>query len=560
MSGFQSRQENRKKEVSREVSMTRTLMLLIVLGGALVHAQDTNTPFQHVIVLIQENRTLDNLFGSDAFDTTRKLPDADLAQHGECHGNTITLGNQGAIDACFDPRHDHNAWNSAYDAGAMDRFCDNPVNHPDCVLPPYPQYQYVDNTPDKTGHGIVDPYFHIAENYGFANYMFQTNQGNSFPAHQFLFSGTSAPVAYPDQYYDWLAILNPKPQNNPAGCVAGAGAYVLEIDPNGNISKGYNNGFPCYDHNTLADLLDNNPQPIGWRHYGPRETKGIWTAPNAIQHLCVPNKPTGGECTGPIWKSHVVADAEGILTDLGANPNQKQCDLQPMSWVVPDGNWSDHPGDKGTADGGPSWIAAVVNAVGGYDNLGNKLPMQCNYWQNTVVLITWDDWGGWYDHVLPYRCSSSGLCRGYPNGTAWMYVYGFRVPLLVVSAYTPQGYVSGSPSQGGKVKPYIHDFGSILNFIEYVFGQNRQSLGTIGDPSYPYADYFAPDSYTSGCPKSKCPYSLSDFFNFGKPRTFQKITGAKYNDDYFLQPERHFSHYPMDPDNDGIDEESTDQN
>jgi len=542
--------------------MTRTYMLLIVLGGTLIHAQDTNTPFQHVIVLIQENRTPDNLFGSDAFNKRRRLPDADLARQGRCHENTITLGKHGAIDACFGPSHSHSAWKSAYDAGAMDRFCDNPVIHPGCVPPPHPQYQYVDNTPDKTGHGIVDPYFHIAENYGFANYMFQTNQGDSFPAHQFLFSGTSAPVAYPDQYYDWLAMQNPNPENNPAGCVARAGTYVLEFEPNGNISQGYNNGFPCYDHNTLADLLDNNvvnghPQPISWRHYAPRITNTIWTAPNAIKHICVPNKPTGGVCTGPIWKSHVVADSVQILTDLGANPNQKRCDLQPVSWVVPDGNWSDHPGDKGQ-DGGPSWIAAVVNAVGGYDNLGHKLPMQCYYWRNTVVLITWDDWGGWYDHVLPYRCSSSGRCSGYPNGTAWMYVYGFRVPLLVVSAYTPRGYVSGSPSQGGEVKPYIHDFGSILNFIEYVFGQNRQSLGTIGDPSYPYADYFAPDNYTSVCTQSKCPYALSDFFNFDKPRAFQKITGAKYNDDYFLQPERHFSHYPMDPDNDGIDEESTD--
>jgi phospholipase C len=543
--------------------MKRTILLLIVLGGTLARAQYTNTPFQHVILLMQENRGVDNLFGSDVYNTPRKLPKADLARQGLCHGKPITLGNKGAIDACFDPQHYHGAWLGGFNNGAMDGFCDNHLaTH--CTPPPYPQYQYVDNTPNKqTGHGIVDPYFSIAEQYGFANYMFQTNQGNSFVAHQFLFSGTSAPVAYPDKYYDWLAMENPIWPNKlrNSGCIAEPGNYVLEFDPTGKTFRGYNNGFPCYDHNTLSDLLDNNvvngqPQPISWTHYGPGHTVGMWVAPNAIKHICVPSSQTAGDCTGGLWKRHVVAGAENILTDLGANPKQKQCNLPQVSWVVADGNWSDHPGSPGT-DGGPSWVAAVVNAVGGYDNQGNKLPMQCNYWTNTVILVTWDDWGGWYDHVMPYTCSSSGKCGGYPNGTAWMFVYGFRVPLLVISAYTPKGYVSGSRAQGGEVQPYIHDFGSILNFIEYVFGQNKQSLGTIGDPNYPYADYFAPDSVGGGCPQMTCPYSLSDFFNFGKRHFFHQITGAKYNDNYFLNAKYNLAHYPMDPDNDAIDVEGT---
>ena len=544
--------------------MKRTLLLIIVLGGTLARAQYTNTPFQHVILLMQENRGVDNLFGSDAFNKPRRLPKAELATQGLCHGQKITLGNKGAIDACFDPQHFHGAWLGGFNNGAMDGFCDNHLAE-HCTPPPYPQYQYVDNTPNKqTGHGIVDPYFSVAEQYGFANYMFQTNQGNSFVAHQFLFSGTSAPTAYPDQYYDWLAMENPIwPNKLPnAGCIAEPGNYVLEFDPTGKTSKGYNNGFPCYDHNTMADLLDNNmvngqPQPVSWLHYGPGHTVGMWVAPNAIKHICVPSQPTAGECTGEIWKDHVVAGAETILTDLGANPKQKQCNLPAVSWVVADGNWSDHPGTPGT-DGGPSWIAAVVNAVGGYDNEGNKLPMQCNYWTNTVILITWDDWGGWYDHVMPYTCSSSGKCGGYPNGTAGFFVYGFRVPMLVVSAYTPKGYVSGSKQQGGEVQPYIHDFGSILNFMEYVFGQNNQSMGTIGDPNYPYADYFAPDSVGGGCPQTTCPYSLSDFFDFSKRHFFHQITGAKYNDDYFLNAKYNFAHYPMDPDNDAIDGEGPD--
>jgi phospholipase C len=181
------------------------------------------------------------------------------------------------------------------------------------------------------------------------------------------------------------------------------------------------------------------------------------------------------------------------------------------------------------------------------------------YWPNTVILVTWDDWGGFYDDVLPWNCSAQGVCSGYANGTygGQQYVYGFRVPLLVVSAWTPPGYVSGSPNQGGETQPYVHDFGSILNFTEWAFGQNQASIGQIS-PSYPYADYLAPDVYPS-CPRTQCPnlWSLSDFFlpfNAGNMRAFNLIGGWKYPTQYFVKPSQYFpATYPSDPDNDAID-------
>ena len=169
----------------------------------------------------------------------------------------------------------------------------------------------------------------------------------------------------------------------------------------------------------------------------------------------------------------------------------------------------------------------------------SRVTAHCGYWTNTVVLVVWDDWGGWYDHVLPWRCTAApnGTCSGYDNGQQGVggeYVYGFRVPLLVVSAYTGtyqngnwSGYISGAcgssplPPCPNKQQPYVHDFGSILNFIEYAFGQNGQSIAPPGGiyPTYPYADYFAPDG-PAVCEPTICPYSLSDFFNFsGGPTT-----------------------------------------
>ena len=126
------------------------------------------------------------------------------------------------------------------------------------------------------------------------------------------------------------------------------------------------------------------------------------------------------------------------------------------------------------------------------------------------------------------------------------YVYGFRVPLLVVGAYAKSGYISGA--NGGanldcKNNTYCHDFGSILNFIEYAFGLPQ---GGIGDPHYPYADAFVMDT------NQQHPYSLYDFFDFTTFHAFQPILGARSPPDCFHHPGDSgcFSTYPLDPDND----------
>jgi hypothetical protein len=159
------------------------------------------------------------------------------------------------------------------------------------------------------------------------------------------------------------------------------------------------------------------------------------------------------------------------------------------------------------------------------------------YWDNTVILITWDDWGGLYDHVAPPNI-------GYidSKGSGSQFVYGFRVPLLVVSAYSPKrGYVSG-PATSSSVTAcpkspnprYCHDFGSILNFIEYAFGSGGASLGEIYS-DYHYADYYALDGpNNSTCKPAVCPYGLSDFFNFALPPAVFTPISTPFDADYFI--------------------------
>jgi hypothetical protein len=516
------------------------------------------------------------------------------------------------LDICVDPDHGHNqpptdnAWVTTYDSGRMDGACDVYTNVsncsgslPSCYNPSTHTgtcpYSYVNNGAPPT-YGLVEPYFQIALNYGFANWMFQTNQGPSFPAHQFLFSGTSAPTKPTDSTtcedsegnksscYKWFDAELTVPGTDPSGlygCVAASGVQVLDIDPQTYEYTAWSPpwfsppdaGFPCYDHNTLPDLLgDNNTgQPVSWRYYAWSGSQGegnLWDAPVAIEHICQ-NAVYGGQCQGPDWPSSrpyngdIVLNPSQILTDLGANPNSVQCNLQQVSWVIPDGTWSDHPGITGD-DAGPSWVAAIVNAAGGYNNDGTATPGNCGYWPNTVILVTWDDWGGWYDDVLPWNCDSSGLCSGYSNKTGGEYVYGFRVPLLVVSAWTPPGYVSGSSSQGVETPtpPYVHDFGSILNFTEWALGQNgnwlslpgQQNLNLGISPSYSYADYLAPDGPT--CTTCNPKWSLADFFlpfTTGLQRKFVQVTGWKYDTYYFLDPSEYFPNYPHAPDDDAVD-------
>jgi hypothetical protein len=155
---------------------------------------------------------------------------------------------------------------------------------------------------------------------------------------------------------------------------------------------------------------------------------------------------------------------------------------------------------------------------------GPDLRWRQGCWQDTVVIVTWNDWGGFYDHVKPYE-----VLVGQPGTRGSGYVAGFRVPLIVVSAYTPAGYISGRcvPSTNGlnngdvcvnNHAPYCHDFGSILNFTEYVMGLPQGGIsGTGTTDNWWYDDSWAPDYYKSGfsgCTQQRCPYGLSDFFDF----------------------------------------------
>jgi phospholipase C len=417
-----------------------------------VHAPGT---ISHVIVIFQENRSTDNMF----HDPVLIAHGADIANSGlNSEGQEIPLQPRPLIDS-YDPYHYRQQFLEMYDGGKMDGadkikvICSN-GNGNGCI-PPNPQFAYVE------ADGVA-PYFQMAETYTFADRMFQSNQGPSFPAHQFIFTGTSAPT----ETSDLFAGDNPDTteQHPSTGCIAVAGQTVPMVDPEGNEDIFM---YPCFEHTTLTDLLDQ--KGVSWSYYSVGEGN-IWTAPNAINHICQPSQATGGRCDGPDW-ANVYSNPTIILDDIAGGL------LPGVSWVMPPGLSSDHPG--GNDGTGPSWVSSVVNAVG-----------NSPYWPNTAIFITWDDWGGFYDHVAPPIINS--------------YEYGFRVPLIIVSPYAKKAYISHA----------THDFGSILKFVEKTFDL----------PSLGFADAVADD--------------FSDCFDFDQPAPPFTTIPARLGPEFFLNDTR----------------------
>lgn len=401
----------------------------------------TSSKVQHVVIIFQENRSVNNLFNG--------LPGAATVRVGkDSLGRTVTLRPQ-LLTAPYDISHMHSAYSTEYDNGKLDGFnlvqstCLKPGHCPPADIR---AYGYV---PEKE----VEPYFVMARRYAFARNMFQTNQGPSFPAHQYILSGTST-ISDSSPLRAAENPLTPKKKLT-GGCDAPKGSLVWLIGAAGKENK---QTYPCFDRNSLIALIE--AQSLTWHYYQGHIGPGLWAAPAAVLPVY----------DSPEYSTDVVAPPSQVLTDV------KYGKLASVSWVTPTAAESDHPG---ITDGtGPSWVASIVNAIG-----------ESSYWDNTAIFVTWDDWGGWYDPARPKQYNS--------------YELGFRVPLLVISAYAKQHYISTKQ----------HEFGSVLKFTEETFG-----LGSLGT-----TDVRADD--------------LSDCFDFSTgPHTFVPIPAPRGADYFLRQP------------------------
>jgi phospholipase C len=429
----------------RTANVTWLLLLanFFVCSGS---AQAIN--FKHVILIIQENRTPDNLFqglcvppfgNAASCSATPSATQYNIETRNWLNNASPTGITQPGIvplAGTYDLDHSPSGFQTACDKDTATRLCRmdgaaglNCSPNAGTVCPSIPAFRYVDNS-----IGLLNPYLKLATQYGWANHFHQTNQGPSFPAHQYLFGATSAPTAGDDAVGIFASgngsATGINLTNN--GCESNPMVSVPVVGPGGKLPPVY----PCFEHQIIPDLL---PSHVTWRYYA--QQLGIWIAPIAIEHVCGPQNEV---CKGVEWIKNVDLVTANILRDIAA------CNLRSMSWVIPIGQNSDHPStNTGT---GPSWVSSIVNAIG-----ENTTCDGAGYWKDTAILIVWDDWGGWYDHEAPP--ANDSIQSDYERG--------FRVPFIFVSAYTPKSLINYNQL----------DFGAISRFIEQNFGVTEGRLG-----------------------------------------------------------------------------------
>ncbi len=313
------------------------------------------TPIQHVIIVIQENRSFDNFFAG--------YPGADTTMIGKTHdGQSVRLK---AVTFAKTPlSHFYRDARTDYDGGTMNGFDKVPINPP---FNNHAPYAYVERS-------LVKPYWDMANQYVLADHMFPTEMGPSFTSHLNLIAGTTT-VGKSESIVD-MATLGGVVKNG--SCDDPQGTVTSLLTSSGQYLGGQG-PFPCFSFHTLADVLD--PAGVSWKYYGSYWTSGapLWNEFNAIKAVRY----------GPDW--HKVVKTNKVILEDAADGN-----LPAVSWVVPTMPDSDHPG-SGTPYG-PSWVASVVNAIGtGPD------------WKSSAIIVVWDDWGGWYDNAPPPQLDYRGL-------------------------------------------------------------------------------------------------------------------------------------------------------
>jgi len=341
------------------------------------------TVIQHIVFIIKENRTFDNMFGN--------FPGANGAQTA-----TISTGQVIPLGVVPDrvPRDMPHGWAdmlTGEDNGKMDRFdlinvggqkCN--VNGDELCLT------------EQTAASVPN-YFAYATAFTLGDQMFSSLHGPSFPNHLYTIAAQSGGV-----------VDNPTNAQGTWGCDSPAGSTVAVVDSSGYLT----NQYPCFDFQTLADLLDSSG--ISWKYYAQEGSR--FNSYDAVNHI----RNTS------LWTTNMVPDTQ-FVTDA------QNGQLPAVSWVIAPDDECEHP-TNGTCIG-ENWTVNQVNAV-----------MNGSDWDSTAIFITWDEFGGFYDHVPPPVSDQYGL--------------GLRVPLLIISPWVKAGYISHT----------TYEFASFLKFAEERFG------------------------------------------------------------------------------------------
>ena len=320
---------------------------------------------------MMENRSFDTIFG--------RFPGARGARTGLRFGEEVPLGR------CpewlpGDLPHDTPSWQASYNDGRMDGFAIGEFG-PDFA---YTQFARQD----------LPNYFDWADRYVLCDNFFASVAGPSHPNHLFFIAG-QAGGAIDNPVNIQAKRLNDGRVFKSWGCDAfGDNVFVLTRERDGSLSK----HGPCFDFETVGQQLSR--RGIDWASYSadPYQAGYIWQAYSAIRTVFEDRE---------LWDEHVWP-VDDLMRDIEANA------LPSVTWITPRFQLSDHP--PFSTKHAHNWVTDIVNGI-----------MRSDMWDRTAIFITWDEWGGLYDHVPPPTVDDVQL--------------GFRVPMLVISPYARRGYV-----------------------------------------------------------------------------------------------------------------------
>ncbi len=369
---------------------------------------------RHVVIIMQENRSFDSYFGT--------YPGADGIPGLAGHPGTVPCVPDPKKHKCVEPYHDTSNRNAGgphankdairdINGGKMDGFvrqarqgrylaCHH-TDNPGCSLTP--------SAPDVMGYHDsheIPNYWDYARNFVLQDHMFQADNSWSLPAHLSLVSGWSARCSQ---------------HHNPLSCKSALNA------PFGATSRPGKVDFPWTD---LTYLLHRDH--VSWRYY----------VANGSQPDCSDNKMFcprvhQGTKTESEWnplprfddvsRDHQIGNIQPIGNFYGAAHKGK---LAAVTWIAPNQAESEHPPSLVTT--GQTYVTRLINSI-----------MRGPDWKSTAIFLSWDDWGGFYDHLDPPVVDHNG--------------YGIRVPALVISPYARQGYVDHQVLSSDAYLKFIED-------------------------------------------------------------------------------------------------------
>jgi len=389
-------------------------------SGATVNSAPTCTApgsIQHVIFLIKENRSFDNYFGT--------FPGANgLTTALDSAGNVVALAHASDTDFGCDIDHSMTGADTAWDCGQMDKFDKLSYSAPkgstivcDKTKPP----PYTNHSLTQFVQADIPNYWALAQHFTLGDNMFSALRGPSYPNHMYTVAAQSGGFST-----GVGAITNPGTIfSTTGGWGCDVPGQVVPTLPTGKYicpaPTTYGSHSSCWTGvPTIVEEIE-AAKTLDWRYYapGPSQSGYVWSIFNAFNQ--VRNDPAR-------WAK--VVPYTQFLTDLTSN------NLQSISWIVFPGSLSEHPPNSVCA--GENYTVTLVNAL-------ENSP----YWCSSAMFITWDDFGGFFDHVPPPNQPNSDV-----------YGPGFRVPLIVVSPWARAGFIDS----------HQFDFSSLLRFAEVTFG------------------------------------------------------------------------------------------